>query len=68
MWDYYKRTFLAVQLAAGTGSWLVYKSTSHQWVPTAVFFLSMQVSSVFGAMWASQRKNEIELRTTCTLN
>jgi hypothetical protein len=68
MWDYYKRTFLAVQLAAGGVSWMVYRSTSHQWMPTAVFFLSMQVSAVFGAMWANRLRRRMQARATCVIN
>jgi hypothetical protein len=68
MLDYYKRTFLAVQLAAGVVSWMVFRSTGHQWLPTAVFFVSMQVSAVFGAMWANRLRRKMQLRASCTIN
>lgn len=68
MWDYYKRTFLAVQLAAGVVSWMVFRSTSHSWMPTAVFFVSMQISAVFGAMWANRLRTKMQARTSCPIN
>jgi hypothetical protein len=68
MWDYYKRTFWAVQLAAGAVSWMVYRATNHLWFPTAVFFVSMQVSAVFGAMWANRLRNKIQARSSCAIN
>ena len=68
MWDYYRRTFLAVQLAAGGVSWMVYRSTGHQLLPTAMFFLSMQISAVFGAMWANRLRRRMQARATCVIN
>jgi len=52
MWNYYKKTFLAVQFAALLVSWMVYRNTKPLLLPALVFMLSMQVSAVFGAMWA----------------
>jgi hypothetical protein len=68
MWDYYKRTFLAVQLAAGVVSWMVYRNTNHSWMPAAVFFLSMQISGVFGAMWANRLRRRVQARTSSAIN
>jgi hypothetical protein len=68
MWDYYKRTFLAVQLAAGLVSYMVYRDTNHAWMPTAVFFLSMQISAVFGAMWANRLRRKIQAHSSCAIN
>jgi hypothetical protein len=60
MWDYYKRTFLMVQIAALTVSYLVYSATNHALVSPIVFFLTMQVSSVLGAMWANRLRRKVE--------
>jgi hypothetical protein len=60
MWDYYKRTFVAVQMAALLVSYMVYRNTHHAVVPPLVFFLSMQISAVFGAMWANRLRRKIQ--------
>jgi hypothetical protein len=54
MWNYYKKTFLAVQLLAGMFGWMVYRSSGQRAVPVLVCVLSMQISAVFGAMWANR--------------
>jgi hypothetical protein len=61
MWDYYKRTFAAVQLAALLGGYMVYTRTNHALLPPVVIFLSMQVSAVFGAMWANRLRRKIQV-------
>jgi len=68
MWDYYKRTFLAVQLATGVVSWMVYRASNHLWAPTAVFVISMQTSALFGAMWANRLRRKLRASTSCLLN
>ena len=68
MWDYYKRTFLAVQLLAVAVAYLVYRSANHAWLPPLVFFLSMQISAVFGAMWANRLRRRIQAHNSCLLN
>lgn len=68
MWDYYKRTFLAVQFATGLVSWMVYRASNHLLAPTAVFFLSMQLSAVFGAMWANRLRKKLQRSTSCLIN
>jgi len=59
MWDYYKRTFVIVQIAALLVSYMVYRNSNHAIVPPLVFFLFMQVSAVFGAMWANRLRRKI---------
>jgi hypothetical protein len=59
MWDFYKRTFAAVQLAALLVSYMVYRNTNHAVVPPIVFFLTMQLSAVFGAMWANRLRRKM---------
>jgi hypothetical protein len=68
MWNYYKRTFLAVQLVTGLVSWMVYRASSHLLAPTAIFVLSMETSAVFGAMWANRLRNKLPARTSCAIN
>jgi membrane associated rhomboid family serine protease len=68
MWDYYKRTFLAVQLVTGLVGWMVYRSSNHLWIPTAMFVLSMEISAIFGAMWANRLRRKIQARTSCAIN
>ena len=60
MWEQYKKTFLGVQvLAVGVAAW-VYLGISHWWRPAAFIFLVMEVSGVFGAMWASRIRRRME--------
>jgi hypothetical protein len=60
MWEQYKKTFLGVQiLAFGAAAW-VYLGLSHWWGPAAIVFCTMQISAVFGAMWANRIKRRIE--------
>jgi hypothetical protein len=61
MWHYYKKTFALVQIAALLVSTAVYRGLNYTTlVPPAVFFLSMQVSAVFGAMWADRLRRKIQ--------
>jgi hypothetical protein len=62
MWAYYKKTFPLVQVTALLVSYLVYQRTNRAWPPAAVFFAIMQLSAVFGAMWASRLSKKIEAR------
>ena len=59
MWDYYKKTFLLVQIVAFLISYMVYRNANHAWAPPIVFFLFMQVSAVFGAMWANRLRRKV---------
>ena len=68
MWNYYKRTFIAVQLTTGVVSWMVYRSTNHLLIPTVVFFLSMQISAVFGTMWANRLRKKTQGNASCVIN
>ena len=61
MWNYYKRTCLAVQVATGLVSWMVYTASNHSWIPTVIFLLSVETSAVFGALWANQLRNRLPL-------
>ncbi len=67
MWNYYKKTFVAVQLFSAAVSFMVYQA-SHTLAPAAVFLLSMETSAVFGAMWASRLRKKMQTRTSCLIN
>ncbi len=58
MWDYYKRTFVLVQLAALPVCYLAYRN-SNRWLAPVACFLSMQLASVFGAMWANRLRRKV---------
>jgi hypothetical protein len=59
MLERYKRTLLPTQLliAAVTVAILI---QLHRWPAAAVFFATMQVGAVIGAMWAARLKRKIE--------
>jgi hypothetical protein len=61
MWDYYKRTFVMVQIAILLVGYLAYSATNHSLVVPIVFFATMQVSALFGAMWANRLRRKIEV-------
>jgi hypothetical protein len=67
MWKYYKEAFATVQLATCVVSWTIYQQTNRSLGPAAIFFLSMQVSAVFGIMWAS-RLRKARPRTSIAMN
>ena len=54
MRNYYVSVFISVQIATSAVSWMIYRTTNHLLGPTAVFFLSMEISALFGAMWANR--------------
>lgn len=68
MWDYYKKTFLAVHLATGLVSWLMYGASNHSLIPIAIFVLSMETSALFGAMWAGELRDRLPTPTSRLLN
>lgn len=65
MWDYYKRTFVLVQIVAFLVSYVVYRDVHHAWAPPIVFFLFMQVSAVFGALWANRLRRKVLTAQRC---
>ena len=67
MWDYYKKTFIAVQLFSIVVSAMVYHA-SHSLAPSAVFFASTQTSAIFGAMWANRLRKKMQTRSSCLIN
>jgi hypothetical protein len=55
-WAYYKRTFLLMQVLIVLIAFQVHRSAQHIWVVTFVFFATMQLGALFGAMWAIRLK------------
>ncbi len=57
MWDQYRKTAKGMQLVIGvvTCSILIW---SRIWGLAAVFFVTMQVAAVIGAMWAVRLKGK----------
>jgi len=68
MWSHYKQSFIAVQTFSLVVGWMLYRNTTPLWTPAVVFFLSMQVSSLLGAMWANQLRNETRTSLPTMLN
>ncbi len=59
MWEQYKKTFLAMQLVI----WVVTLGVlfwSHQWAGAAMFFVIMQIGSVFGVMWGHRLRKKFQ--------
>ena len=65
MWDYYKRTFVVVQLAAVMVSYMAYRNANHAWFPPVAFFVAMQVGAVFGSMWANRLRRKMQAYASC---
>jgi hypothetical protein len=60
MWEQYKRTLPLIQLTICMVTLAIYFTLNHLVLLAAVFFAAMQVSAVFGAMWAYRLKRKIE--------
>jgi MFS-type transporter involved in bile tolerance (Atg22 family) len=59
MWQQYKKTLFGMQVMIGlvtTGVLL----WSHAWDLAALFFITMQVGAVFGAIWGNRLRNKLE--------
>jgi len=68
MWNYNRKILFPVQITTWAASWLIYRITNHLWTPTAVFFLSMEISAVFGALWAKRLRENVHTATSSLLN
>jgi hypothetical protein len=60
MWLQYKRSFLFIQVLIALITVGVYLNARHLVLVAALFFVAMQVSAVFGAMWATRLKRKLE--------
>jgi hypothetical protein len=68
MWNYYKKTFLAVQIAIGLVCWLTYETTAHDLGSAAIVFIVMQVSAVIGSLWANRLRRKMTCNASGVLN
>jgi len=59
MLERYKRTFVVTQALIAVVSAAIFYQT-HAWQAVALFFATMQLGAVFGAMWAARLKRKIE--------
>ena len=60
-WSYYKKTFLAVQLAVG-------RAAAPDLGPAATVFIVMQVSAVIGSIWANRLRRKMTCGCSRVLN
>jgi hypothetical protein len=68
MWNYYKKTFLAVQIAIALVCWLTYRMASHDLGSAAIVFIVMQVSAVIGSLWANRLRRKMTCNASGALN
>lgn len=68
MWDYYKKTFIAVQLAIGLVCWMTYRAAAPDLGPAATVFIVMQVSAVVGSIWANRLRRTMTSGASRVLN
>jgi hypothetical protein len=68
MFDYYKKTFWAVQLAIALVCWMTYRTAGGDLGPAATVFIVMQVSAVIGSMWASRLRRKMTAGPSRGLN
>ena len=60
MLDHYKRTFWSMQAVIAPVTAAVYFGMHRLWFVTATFFVTMQVGSALGAVWASRLKRKFQ--------
>jgi len=62
MWNQYKKTFSGMQVIIGlvTLGILLWR---HAWDLAGVFFITMEIGAVLGAMWGARLKSKLD-RTT----
>jgi hypothetical protein len=58
-WSQYKRTFLWTQLAVLLIAFQIHRLVHYQWNISGVFFVTMQLGAVLGAMWAVRLKRKL---------
>ncbi len=59
MWNYYKKTFPAVQAGAIAMGIIAFKAADDHLGPALIFFLVMQLAAFVGAAWASRLRTKI---------
>ena len=68
MWNYYRKTFAAVQLAIGLVCWMTYRTAAHDLGSVAVVFIVMQTSAVIGSLWANRLRRKVTCGASRVLN
>ena len=61
MWEHYKRTFVGIQAVIVVVSGGVLALTHSGWA-ALLFFVTMQVGSLSGAMWAQRLKHKVAVQ------
>jgi hypothetical protein len=59
MWEQYRKTFFRMQVLIALVVLCVYMAADRHWQPAAGFFLTMQMFSWVGAMWAYRLKTKL---------
>jgi hypothetical protein len=59
MWGQYRRSAPAIQLLILLVTAFVFWKSLFRWEAAFVFFVAMQLSAVFGAMWAYRLKRKL---------
>ena len=62
MWEQYKRTFSRTQAVIAAVTIGTYFYMGHVAARSAAFFVVMQISAVFGAMWGTRLKRKVDGR------
>jgi uncharacterized protein involved in cysteine biosynthesis len=59
MWEQYKRTFWGMQIFICSVTVAIF-IWAHLVLLSAIFFLTMQLGALLGAVWAARLKNKLE--------
>jgi hypothetical protein len=59
MWNHYKKSFWLIQMLIVLVTATVYQSAEHRLSVAAFFFLTMQISSVIGSIWAMRLRRKL---------
>lgn len=62
MWEQYRKTAFGMQVVIFMVTLGVYRYMGHQLGTSLVFFITMQVCAIIGAMWAARLKGRFVTR------
>jgi hypothetical protein len=62
MWSHYRRSFFLIQLVILMVTWTVFRAAENRIDVTLFFFLTMQVGSVIGSVWAARLRRKLAQR------
>ena len=60
MWSHYKKSFVLIQLVILMVTIFVFQQADHRFAVAVFFFLTMQLCSVIGSMWALRLRRKLE--------